>query len=129
MALDYSRPYLTPSKIREAFKLRAERAVAMLATVENLLPLPKNATFEELVEISKKVSGSNKYYPRIDKAIKAHPAFKKVLADLNTGEAGRNYTYLKRPNIQIGVVNKIYQEVKGRQGKAEDFRSNLQKSW
>ena len=44
----------------------------------------------------------------------AHPAFKKVVADLNTGERGRNYSYLKKPNIKFGDVNKIYKEVKAR---------------
>ena len=101
MALDYSKAYLTPSKRKDMVRLRAERAVVMLAAVENLLPLPKNATFEELVEISQKVGGNNAYYSRIDKAIKAHPAYKKVIADLNTGELGRNYAYLKRPETTI----------------------------
>ena len=116
MALDYSKAYLTPSKRKDMVRLRAERAVVMLAAVENLLPLPKNATFEELVEISQKVGGNNAYYSRIDKAIKAHPAYKKVIADLNTGELGRNYAYLKRPETTIGIVNRTYKEVKKREG-------------
>ena len=44
----------------------------------------------------------------------AHPAFKKVVADLNTGERGPNYSYLKKPNIKFGDANKIYKEVKAR---------------
>jgi len=119
MAPDYSKAYLTPSKIREVAKLKAERDVVMLATVENLLPLPKNATFEELVEISQKVGGNNAYYSRIDKAIKAHPAYKKVITDLNTGEVGRNYAYLKRPETTISIVNRTYKEVKKREGIAK----------
>ena len=102
----------------ETFKtrLRAERAAASLAAVEALLPLPKNATFEELIETSLKIKGVSVHYPKLEKAIKAHPAYKKVIADLNTGVTGRNYAFLKRPDIQLGAVNKIYKEVKGREG-------------
>ena len=112
-------PDYSPSKLRDMARLQAERAAVSLAAVEALLPLPKNATFEELMEISNKVPGSSRYYPRLQKAIKAHPAYKKVIADLNTGVTGRNYAFLKRPDIQLGAVNKIYKEVKGREGIAD----------
>ena len=73
---------------------KAKRDAKGLALLNDLLPLPANATFEELIEISKRMKGSNFFYPKLLKAIKTHPAFTKVIADLNTGELGRNYTYL-----------------------------------
>ena len=99
-------------------KEKAERDAKGLALLNELLPLPANATFEELMAIAKRMPGSNIFYPRLEKAIKNHPAFKKVVADLNTGELGRNYTYLKRPDTPLGAVNKIYKEVKERTDKA-----------
>ena len=87
--------------------------------INKVLPLPKNATFEELMEISNKVPGSSHYYPRLEKAIKAHPAYKKVVAGLNTGELGRNYAHLKRPNALLSAVNTIYQQTKGRRAIAD----------
>ena len=103
---------------KRSAKMKAERDAKGLALLDELLPLPANATFEELMAIAKRMPGSNIFYPRLEKAIKNHPAFKKVIADLNTGELGRNYAYLKRPDITIGGVNKIYKEVKERTDKA-----------
>ena len=103
---------------KRAAKEKAERDAKSLALINELLPLPANATFEELIAISKRMHQSNIFYPRLEKAIKNHPAFKKVVADLNTGELGRNYTYLKKPDTPIGAVNKIYKEVKERTDKA-----------
>ena len=65
-------------KAKEVEKARAQS----LAEVDALLPLPKNATFEELVAISRKVSGNSIAYPKLIKAIKEHPAYKEVIADL-----------------------------------------------
>jgi len=98
-------------KAKEVEKARAQS----LAEVDALLPLPKNATFEELVAISRKVSGNSIAYPKLIKAIKEHPAYKKVIADLNTGELGRNYTFLKKPGVQISHVAKVYKQVSERE--------------
>ena len=111
-------------RLKEA---KAKRDVKGLALLNDLLPLPKNATFEELIEISKRMKGSNFFYPRLLKAIKAHPAFTKVISDLNTGELGRNYTYLKDPDITIGAVNKIYEEVKERSDKGKKIFDKIYK--
>jgi hypothetical protein len=107
--------------------LQQRRNEKSLALLNDLLPLPANATFEELIEISKKMSGNNVYYPELEKAIKAHPAYKKVIADLNTGEPGRNYAYLKRPDTPLGGVNKIYKEVKTRTDKGEKIFNEIYK--
>ena len=53
--------------------LQQRRNEKGLALLNDLLPLPANATFEELIEISKKMSGNNVYYPELEKAIKATP--------------------------------------------------------
>ena len=106
------------SRAKRAAKEKAERDAKALALLDELLPLPANATFEELMAIAKRMPTANVFYPRLEKAIKNHPAFKKVVADLNTGELGRNYTYLKKPDTPIGAVNKIYKEVKERTDKA-----------
>ena len=108
--------------------LQQRRNEKGLALLNDLLPLRPNATFEELVEVSKKMSGNSIYYPELEKAIKAHPAYKKVVADLNTGEYGRNYSYLKRPDTTIGTVNRIYEEVKERTGQASKILDNIYKS-
>ena len=107
--------------------LQQRRNEKGLALLNDLLPLRPNATFEELVEVSKKMSGNSIYYPELEKAIKAHPAYKKVVADLNTGEYGRNYSYLKRPDTTIGTVNRIYEEVKERTGQASKILDNIYK--
>ena len=86
----------------------------MAADILSVLPLDPNLTFEQLEEINKRYPGSVLNRSKLTKAIVAHPAFKKVVADLNTGERGRNYSYLKKPNIKFGDVNKIYKEVKAR---------------
>jgi len=86
----------------------------MAADILSVLPLDPNLTFEQLEEINKRYPGSVLNRSELTKAIVAHPAFKKVVADLNTGERGRNYSYLKKPNIKFGDVNKIYKEVKAR---------------
>ena len=106
---------------------KAKRDATSLALLNELLPLPKNATFEELIEISRKMSGNNIYYPELEKTIKAHPAYKKVIADLNTGEYGRNYAYLKKPDISLGGVYKVYKEVKARTDKSEKIFNEIYK--
>ena len=111
-------------RLKEA---KAKRDAKGLALLNDLLPLPANATFEELIEISKRMKGSNFFYPRLLKAIKAHPAFTKVIADLNTGELGRNYTYLKDPDITIGAVNQIYKQVKARSDKGKKIFDEIYK--
>ena len=108
-------------------RLKTERDARSLVLLNDLLPLPANATFEELIEISKRMPGSNVYYPELEKAIKAHPAYKKVIADLNTGELGRNYAYLKKPDTPLGGVNKIYKEVKARTDKGEKIFNEIYK--
>ena len=100
-------------RLKESKTTRDARSLALL---NDLLPLPANATFEELIKISKKMSGNNVYYPELDKAIRAHPSFKAVIADLNTGELGRNYSWLKKPETTLSNINKVYKEVKGREG-------------
>ena len=100
-------------RLKESKTARDARSLALL---NDLLPLPANATFEELIKISKKMSGNNVYYPELDKAIRAHPSFKAVIADLNTGELGRNYSWLKKPETTLSNINKVYKEVKGREG-------------
>jgi len=107
---------------------KAKRDAKSLVLLNELLPLPANATFEELIAISKRMHQSNIFYPRLEKAIKDHPAFKKVIADLNTGEVGRNYSYLKKPDITIGAVNKIYTEVKERADKAAKKLESIYKT-
>ena len=89
--------------------------LAFVDYVNDILPLPKNATFEELVAITKKVPPSSIAYPKLIKAIKEHPAYKKVIADLNTGEVGRNYKFLKKPDIHISHVAKAYKQVSERE--------------
>ena len=106
---------------------KARRDAKSLALLNELLPLPANATFEELIEISKRMPGSYVHYPELEKAIKAHPSYKKVIADLNTGELGRNYAYLKRPDTPLGGVNKIYKEVKARADKGEKIFNEIYK--
>ena len=91
-----------------------ERRALSKTILENLLPLDPKATFEELFLISKKFPGAQVGREKLDAAIKAHPAFKKVVANLNTGELGRNYKFLQSPEITIGDVNKVYQSVKAR---------------
>jgi hypothetical protein len=98
-----------------------------LRILNSVLPLNPDATFEELMEVANKVRGGNKYYPTLEKAIKAHPAYKKVVADLNTGEVGRNYTFLKKPDVNLGMVNKIYKEVKERTDKGAKILEGIYK--
>ena len=86
----------------------------MAVDILSILPLDPNLTFEQLEEINKRYGGAVLNRSKLTKAVVAHPAFKKVVADLNTGERGRNYSYLKKPNIKFGDVNKIYKEVKAR---------------
>ena len=91
-----------------------ERRSISQSILKDLLPLDPKATFEELVLISKKFPGKQVGRDKLDKAIKSHPSFKKVVANLNTGESGRNYKFLQSPEITIGSVNKVYQSVKER---------------
>jgi len=91
-----------------------ERRSISQSILKDLLPLDPKATFEELFLISKKFPGKQLGRDKLDKAIRLHPSFKKVVADLNTGELGRNYKGLKSPEITIGAVNKVYQSVKER---------------
>ena len=86
----------------------------MAVPILSILPLDPNLTFEQLEEINKRYGGAVLNRSKLTKAVAAHPAFKKVVADLNTGERGRNYSYLLKPNIKFGDVNKIYKEVKAR---------------
>ena len=92
-----------------------ERNRAWEIYVNKVLPLSKNATFEELMEIFNKVPNTAADRPKLDKAIRAHPSYKKAVADLNTGELGRNYTFLKNPNAPISYVKLAYTQVSKRE--------------
>ena len=57
-----------------------ERRSISQSILKDLLPLDPKATFEELVLISKKLPGTQVGRDKLDKAIRSHPSFKKVVA-------------------------------------------------
>ena len=87
----------------------------MALDILSILPLDPNLTFEQLIEISQKYPAAAANRAKLSKALVKHPSSKKVVAELNTGKRGRNYSYLKKPNQLFGEVSKIYKEVKAKE--------------